>query len=145
MRKVVIDTNVFISALLGRTNSYSRRVIGLALEGKIQPLVGVALFNEYWDVLSRPKLFEQFPLNQAEREEFLAAFISCCAWTRIYFNWRPNLRDESDNHVVELAIAGGAQIIITQNIRDLVSGELSFPDLEIVTPEVFIKDSKWAQ
>jgi len=37
---------------------------------------------------------------------------------RIYFLWRPNLRDEADNHLVELAVAGGAQAVVTRNKRD---------------------------
>ncbi|MDD5028207.1 MAG: PIN domain-containing protein [Rhodoferax sp.] len=36
-----------------------------------------------------------------------------CRLTEIYYLWRPNLRDEADNHVLELAVAAGAQAIIT--------------------------------
>lgn len=57
----------------------------------------------------------------------LNIFLASCTWTRIYFGWRPNLRDEADNHLVELAVAGGAGYIVTRNVRDLVSMELKFP------------------
>lgn len=143
MKKIVIDTNVFISAILGKDGSYARLIIEAVFDGMLIPLMGEALFNEYWDVLTRDFLFKNSPLNQKEREELLAAFLSCCQWTKIYFSWRPNLKDEQDNHVIELAVAGGARQIITQNIRDLISGELKFSDLEIVTPEQFVKEAKW--
>jgi predicted nucleic acid-binding protein len=51
-----------------------------------------------------------------------------------------NLRDEDDNHLVELAVAGGADCIITRNVRDLVSMELKFPALAVRTPEVFLRE-----
>jgi predicted nucleic acid-binding protein len=40
---------------------------------------------------------------------------------------------------MELAVAGGAAAIITNNVRDLKSGELIFPDIEIMTPSSFLK------
>jgi predicted nucleic acid-binding protein len=58
---------------------------------------------------------------------------------RIYFLWRPNLPDEADNHIVELAIAGGAEAIVTNNTSDLRGGELSFPQLQVLTPARFLK------
>jgi predicted nucleic acid-binding protein len=53
--------------------------------------------------------------------------------------WRPNLQDEGDNFLVELALAGNANSIITNNIRDLRSAELKFPGMNIVTPEQILK------
>ena len=65
-----------------------------------------------------------------------------CQWTRIYYGWRPNLRDESDNHLIEIAVAGGASRIVTANVRDLVRAELLFPGIEIMTPGQFLKKTK---
>ena len=59
---------------------------------------------------------------------------------RVYYLWRPNLPDEGDNHLVELAIAGGADTIVTNNVRDVRRGELTFPSLRILTPSEFLKD-----
>lgn len=47
---------------------------------------------------------------------------------------RPNLPDEADNHLVELALAGGAVGIVTHNIRDLDRGELLFDQLRVLSP-----------
>jgi predicted nucleic acid-binding protein len=42
----------------------------------------------------------------------------------VYFGWRPNLPDEADNHLVELAVAGRASFVVTRNLRDLTRAEL---------------------
>ncbi len=46
----------------------------------------------------------------------------------------------SDNHVVELAVAGAAGWIVTRNLRDLSAMELRFPGLRVVSPEDFLKE-----
>ena len=52
----------------------------------------------------------------------------------VYYGWRPNLPDEGDNHLIELALAGGAQAIVTHNLRDLRGGELQLGTLRVMTP-----------
>ncbi|WP_368500055.1 PIN domain-containing protein, partial [Moraxella sp.] len=42
----------------------------------------------------------------------LNALLSICEWVRIFYLWRPNLKDEGDNHLIELAVAGNANIIV---------------------------------
>lgn len=145
MKKVVIDTNVFISALLGKEGSYARIILDAVFDGNLLPLMGNALFNEYSNVLNRNELFKKCPLDEGERSVLFASFLSCCKWTKIYFKWRPNLKDESDNHIVELAVAGGAKRIITDNTKDFVSSELCFSGLEVITPKIFLKEAKWEQ
>ena len=72
-------------------------------------------------------------------EDFLDIFLAQARWVHIYYSWRPNLRDESDNHLVELAIAGGARCIVSRNVRDLKAMELRFDDLQIVTPSQLLR------
>jgi predicted nucleic acid-binding protein len=102
--------------------------------------MGTALFAEYESLLSRSELFERCRLDPAERESILNGLLSVCRWTSIYYGWRPNLRDEGDNHLIELAVAGGAEAIVTNNIRDLRSGELHFPGLRILQPADLLKE-----
>ena len=135
---VVIDTNVFVSACRG--TGASNAVIAACLKGEHAALMGTALLNEYEDVLGRPELFKKCRLNTRERDELLDIFLATCRWTRIYFGWRPNLPDEDDNHLVELAVAGGAGRIVTNNVRHLRSRELKFPDLLVVTPAEFLNE-----
>jgi len=137
--RVVIDTNVFAGALLGGTG-YNRRVIRACLSGRLKPLMGQALFLEYEDVLNRRSLFRTSPLSRRERQELFAAFLSVCEWVQIYFSWRPNLPDEADNHIVELAVAGGAAMIVTNNLRDFRGVDLRFPDLRMVAPRELVKE-----
>ena len=49
--------------------------------------------------------------------------------------------DEADNHVLELAIAAGAKVIVTHNLADFVRSELRFPELRILTPAQLLKES----
>jgi uncharacterized protein len=136
---VVVDTSVFISALLG-PNGASRAVLRGCLEGKLQPLMGAALSAEYEALMSRASVFERCRLNVQERNALFDAFLSTCRWTTIYFGWRPNLRDEGDNHVIELAVAGGARVLITKNVRDFRAAELHFPGLRVLPPEELWKE-----
>lgn len=137
---IVVDTNVFVGACLG--TGASNAVIAACLRGEHTPLMGTALLAEYEDVLGRAALFRKSHLTAAEREELLDIFLAACQWTRIYFGWRPNLPDESDNHLVELAVAGGARRIVTHNLRDLQGKELKFPGLVAVTPAYFLREVK---
>jgi predicted nucleic acid-binding protein len=98
------------------------------------------LFAEHEDVMGRQSLFVRARLNAKEREELFDIYLATCRWTRIYFRWRPNLRDESDNHLIELAVAGGASHVITRNVRDFRFAQLRFPDLAVVTPAQFLSE-----
>lgn len=102
--------------------------------------MGEALFLEYESLLRRTELYKTCVLGASEREALFDAFLSVCRWTTIYFSWRPNLRDEADNHLVELAVAGGAEAIVTKNVRDLKGPELIFPGLRILLPEEILKE-----
>ena len=136
---IVLDTNVFVSALLGPRGT-SREILRRCLLRRYQPLMGTALFLEYEALLARDELFETCQLDREEREALLNAFLSVCTWQAIYYLWRPNLPDEADNHLVELAVAGRAEAIVTWNTQDFQRGELRFPGLRIVRPNDFLKE-----
>lgn len=131
--KVVIDTNILVSACMG---SYpSNQIIAHCLKGNLKPVIGVALFSEYEDVVNRETIFDNCKLNQSERNELLDALLSVCSWTQIYYIWRPNLKDEADNHLVELAVASGAEYIVTRNLKDFRQAELNFKSFQVDLPE----------
>jgi putative PIN family toxin of toxin-antitoxin system len=138
--RVVIDTNIFVGACLGQ--GAANHVVAACLRGQATPLMGTTLFNEYEDVLHRPALFARSRLDSEERETLLDIFMARCEWVRIYYAWRPNLRDEGDNHLVELAIAGSAQAIVTRNLRDIAQMELNFPQLKVCSPEALLQELK---
>ncbi len=138
--KVVVDTNVFISACLGE--GAPAQVVRLCIQGQVIPAISAALYAEYEAVLGRPNVFQRSRLGPDEREELLDIFLAQCHWTRVYFGWRPNLADEADNHLVELAVASQASHIITGNVRHLKAGELQFPSIRILDPSTFISEWK---
>jgi len=129
--RVVVDTNIFVSAVMG-ADSASRQVIRLCMEGALAPLMGKALLSEYEDVCGRDQIFKQSMISREQRGILLDAFMSCCTWVPIYYLWRPNLKDEADNHLIELAIGGRASMLITANKRDFRQAELLFPQLKVL-------------
>jgi uncharacterized protein len=134
---VVVDTSVFVAALKSAEGA-SREVLRHCLQGKLSPLMGYKLFLEFLDLFQRPGLFAKSPVTLADRETLLYGFLATCRWVEIYFIWRPNLPDEADNHVLELAVAGGARALITHNVSDF-RGELRFPGVKILTPAEYLK------
>ena len=133
--KIVIDTNVFINVLVGKNESASREIFRQCLKHEYQPLMSNALFTEYNDVLNRDRIVSLCPLTTDEKIKLLKAFMSVSIWIKIYYLWRPNLLDEADNHLIELAVAGNAEIIVTNNIKDFKQSQLRFPQLQILTPK----------
>ncbi len=136
--RIVLDTNIFVSACLSK--GAANQLVALCLRGEFTPLMGAALLAEYEDVIARQDLFEGCRLNLDERNELLDIFLARCEWTRIYYTWRPNLPDEADNHLIELAVAGDAQYVVTRNLKDVARMELRFPNLRIIGPEDLLKE-----
>lgn len=136
--RIVLDTSIIISALIGERGP-SRHLLRKCLKGDYLPLISNTLFLEYEDVSSREDIQAHCPLTQAEIRELLNSFYGICQWVSIYYLWRPNLPDENDNFLIELAIAGNAFCVVTNNLRDLQASELTFPDLKILKPEHLLK------
>lgn len=111
----------------------------MAFDGYLDPLIGNALFCEYESVFARGHVFERCPFDHGRRNMFLDTFLSICTFVDIRYLWRPNLPDEGDNHVMELAVAGQAERLITQNVRDFERAELIIPQVEIIHPFRFLE------
>lgn len=138
--RIVLDTNVLASAFTSGRGA-SREVLRRVLRKEAQALISVSLFTEYEDVLARPQVQRRCSLNSQEQQVLFDAFLACTALVEVYYRWRPNLPDESDNHVLELAVAAGSATILTFNLRDFLRGELRFPDVAIQSPANWLKEN----
>jgi len=101
--KVVIDTNIWISALISQDGS-NRDIIRLALHEHIFPQISTSLLLEYESVMKRAKIQTQCTLSVQEQEELFYAYVSTCNWNEIFYLWRPNLKDKNDDFLVELPV-----------------------------------------
>lgn len=139
VERIVVDTNVLVAAILSRDGA-AREVLKRCLTGKVRPLMSNALFLEYEEVLAREELFSAAPIDSNDRTALLDAILSVCQWINVAFLWRPNLPDERDNHLVELAVAGAAGCIVTANIKHVARGELVFDSFRVCTPSTWLKE-----
>jgi putative PIN family toxin of toxin-antitoxin system len=131
--KIVVDTNVIIGAILS-SQLLNRELIRRCLLGEYQPMMSNALYLEYESVIEREVIIAKCQLDRSKVNELLDGFLSVSKWVYIYYSWRPNLSDEGDNHVIELAIAGNAQMVVTNNLKNFRGSELTFPQLQILIP-----------
>ena len=136
--KIILDTNVLVSAFTSADGA-SRAVLRRTLSGKTTALISVALYSEYRDVLGRADFLSRCPLSRSEVEELFFAFLQTTQPVELYFSWRPNLRDEGDNHVYELAVAALDAPLLTYNQRDCMQPQLKFPSLQIMTPAQWLQ------
>lgn len=113
--KIVIDTNVVVSAFRSRTGA-AFRVVELCGGKRFQPIVSAPLVLEYESILLRhAKEFGLGPRDVGDVVDYLCAI---AMHQEVYYLWRLVLRDSSDDLVLEVAVAGGAKCIVTHNLKD---------------------------
>ena len=136
--RVVVDTNVLVAGLIGGKGP-NREILRYCLKGQLQPFMGNALYLEYQDLLNREKIQSLCKQTTVSLMEFLDGFASICTPIDARYLWRPNLKDEADNHLVELAIAAQAKYIITNNVADFAQAQLKQLGYEVITPEQLLR------
>ncbi|PCI65118.1 MAG: PIN domain-containing protein [Gammaproteobacteria bacterium] len=139
--EIIIDTNILVAIFLrGNRQSYSYQLLAKCLAGEFKPQISNALFNEYQEVLYRDSVMASSIYSVKERRLVLEELYFRSEWSNIYYLWRPNLPDEGDNHLIELAIASGTKYIVTMNHRDF-RGELK-TGIHIVKPKEMLNEVK---
>lgn len=83
-------------------------------------LATTALFLEYEDVLGRPEQRAVHGLNGRQIEQVLSALASAIEPVTVHIEWRPQLRDLSGEMVLEAAVNGRANAVVTFNASDFV-------------------------
>ena len=78
-------------------------------------------------------------MAELDVEGFLAAFASAAEPVEVSFRWRPQLRDPGDELVLEAAVKGRAEALVTHNVGDFVPAMRLF-DVRVLTPREFLKE-----
>ncbi|WP_246662246.1 putative toxin-antitoxin system toxin component, PIN family [Prosthecodimorpha hirschii] len=115
--RVVLDTSVLVSAVRS-PKGVSAHLVRLALLRRLEMAVSVALFLEYEAVLSRPEHLAAAGASLAEVSNLMNALAGVAVQVEVSFLWRPQLRDPDDDMVLEAAVNGQAEAIVTFNPRD---------------------------
>ncbi len=112
--RIVLDTSVLVAAIRSPSGA-SRRLLEAVLSGRVEILISTALVLEYEAVLTRVEHLRASELTLEEVEQLLDAICRKGIEVPINFQWRPQLRDPDDEMVLEAAINGHAEAIITFN------------------------------
>lgn len=129
---VVVDTNVLVAAIRSRRGA-SFRVLEQLGTGVFDIVVSVPLVLEYEDAMLR----RRGALSAQEVGDVVDYICSVARRQPIFYLWRPLLRDPKDDMVAEVAVAAGAEAVVTHNRRDF-TGLGSF-GIRVDTPQEFLK------
>ena len=113
--RTVLD-NVVVAAVRSDRGA-SRLLLTAALERRYRVLASVPLMLQYESVLTRPERLAAAGISQAEVEILLDAFAKAVEPIRISYLWRPVLPDAGADLVLETAVNGRADIVVTPNRR----------------------------
>lgn len=115
--KLVIDTNVIIAGLRSKQGA-SFQLLQRIWQGNLPFLLSVPLVLEYEDVLKRPDTLAATSLMIEEVDTVLDVLCLRGNEILIHYLWRPQLTDAKDDMVLELAVNGMAEAIVTFNVKD---------------------------
>jgi len=111
----------------------SAAILRAARQSKITLLVCVPLAVEYEATCSEAGHRLAAGLSEREVEIFLDAVMAMAEPVKTHFLWRPQLRDPGDEMVLETAVNGRADGLVTFNVRDFGSVPARF-GIELMIP-----------
>ena len=115
--KIILDTNVLYAGLYSSSGA-SYQILRAIEEERIKIVTSTTLIFEYEDVLKRKR--SHLRLTDQQVEIILDNLCDLSEFQKIYFLWRPYLKDPKDDHVLEVAVASQTRIIVTHNIKDFI-------------------------
>lgn len=137
MQRVILDTNIVVSALIQRSFPYLI-LMELYLERNVQLCISQGLMTEYYEVLSRRK-FSKFPDFKAKADGILVDIER----NATFFVPKQRIRkvkDVDDDMLLELALESKANFLITGNSNDFTFSE--FKETKIVSPREYWEQYK---
>ena len=114
----------------------SYKLISLLNDDVYEHAVSVPLVLEYEDVLLRD--VSVLNLTESDIKQFIDIVVSLAHRVKVYFLWRPYLKDPKDDHLLELAVAAQADVIVTYNKKDFKGVKKDF-GIEVLTPYEYLK------
>lgn len=136
--RLVLDTSVLVAAFRSHSGA-SRHLLGLLAQRRFQLVASSALYLEYEAVLTRPQQIAIHGVSAPNIVRFLADTASLTEQVRVHFIYRPQLQDPNDELVLEAAINGHAEAIVTHNLRDFLPAATRF-GIQVFTPGSIIRE-----
>jgi len=133
----VLDSSVLVAAVRSQ-NGASNILLTMAGHGRLKLLASPPLFLEYEDVLLRPSQMEAHGWSAETIDRLLRAIAQRLEPIEIRFLWRPQLPDPGDEMVLEAAVNGHADALVTHNRRHFVPVERLF-GIPVLTPGELIR------
>lgn len=134
--RLVADTDVLVAAMRSPGGA-SAAILRAARRGRVTLLVSVPLAMEYEAICSEAEHQLAAGLSVREVAIFLDAVMAMAEPVKIHFLWRPQLRDPGDEMVLETAVNGRADGLVTFNVRDFGTVPEQF-GIEVMIPRVAI-------
>ena len=122
---MVLDTDVMVAPLRSNAGA-SRQLLLSALWKRFDLLLSVPLMLEYEAVLKRPEHLNAAGATRDDIDAILDALAAAGVSITLNFSWRPELSDPGDEMVLETAVNGQADPIVTFNLMHLRHGARRF-------------------
>lgn len=132
--RIVIDTNVIVSALKSK-NGFSFSLLSIIDDQRFKVFISIPIVLEYEDAIKRER--SGINLNAAEINDVLDFICLIAEQRKIFYLWRPILKDAKDDMFLELAVESECDFIITFNTKDF-KGIEKF-GIKAITPKEFLE------
>jgi len=130
--RLTLDTDVIVAALRSWTGA-SNALLHALREGQLEAVASVPMLFEYEVVLMRPEQRQATGMSVEEVGFFLDGLAALLLLVVPHFLWRPLLRDPDDEMVLDTAVNGRADAIVTFNVQDFLPAARQL-QLEVWTP-----------